>query len=84
MLVRKDAKIRGSPVRDNVIRQIRRGKKKWKEAVEYGKRWFIESFFSAFKRWFGEYVTSNKFENVKKELVFKVGIINMLMTSGMV
>jgi hypothetical protein len=70
VLVRKVAKIRGNPVRDKVIRQIRKGKKKWKEAVEYGKRWYIESFFSAFKRWFGEYVISNKVENVKKELVF--------------
>jgi hypothetical protein len=33
VLVRKDAKIRGNPVRDKVIRQIRKGKK-WKEAVE--------------------------------------------------
>ncbi len=84
VLVRKNAKIRGNPVRDKVIRQIRKGKKKWKEAVEYGKRWYIESFFSAFKRWFGEYVISNKFENVKKELLFKVGIINTLMMAGVV
>ncbi len=39
---------------------------------------------SAFKRWFGEYVISNKFENVKKELLFKVGIINTLMMAGVV
>ncbi|RMH04974.1 MAG: IS4/IS5 family transposase, partial [Aquificota bacterium] len=84
VLVRKDAKIRDNPVRDNVVRQIRRGKKKWKEVVEYGKRWYIESFFSAFKRWFGEYVISRKFENVKKELVFKVGIINTLIIAEMV
>ena len=44
----------------------------------------MESFFSVFKRWFGEYVSSLKFENIKKELVFKVGIMNMLMMGGMV
>lgn len=59
-------------------------KKEWKKMVECGKRWFIKSFFSAFKRWFGEYVISNKFDNMKKELVFKVWIINMLLMVGMV
>ena len=37
-----------------------------------------------FKRWFGEYVCSVKFENIKKELVFKVAIANtfLAMSSG--
>ena len=83
VLVRKDAKIVGNTVRDHVIRQIRRGKKKWKEVVEYGKRWLVESFFSAFKRWFGEYVVSKRFENIRRELVFKVGIMNTLLMAGM-
>lgn len=83
VLVRKDAKIGGNTVRDHVIRQIRRGKKKWKEMVEYGKRWLVESFFSAFKRWFGEYVVSKRFENIRRELVFKVGIMNTLLMAGM-
>ena len=55
-----------------------------KREVEYGKRWLVESFFSVFKRWFGEYVVSRGFENMKKELVFKVGIMNMLMVAGVV
>jgi len=83
VLVRKGAKIRGNAVRDAVVRAIRRGKRKWKRAVGYGKRWLVESFFSVFKRWFGEYVSSLRFENMKKELVFKVGIINTLMMAGM-
>ena len=83
--MRKYAKIRENPVRDKVIRQIRRGKKKWKETLEYGKRWFIEGFFSSFKRWFGKYVIiSNGFENVRKELVFKVRVMNTLMRAGVV
>ncbi len=85
VLVRKDAKIRGNPLRDKVIRAIRRkGKRRWKREVEYGKRWLVESFFSVFKRWFGEYVVSRGFENMRKELVFKVGIMNMLMMAGAV
>ncbi len=31
--------------RDKVIRLIRRGKRAWKEASGYGKRWLVESFF---------------------------------------
>ena len=63
---------------------MRRGRRKWKEAVGYGKRWLVEGFFSSFKRWFGEYVSSVKFGNIKKELIFKVAIANMFlgMNSG--
>ena len=84
VLVRRGARIGGNPCRDKVIRGIRRGKRKWKRAVGYGKRWIVEGFFSMFKRWFGEYVSSVKFENIKKELVFKVAIANtfLAMSSG--
>lgn len=51
---------------------------------KHGKRWLVESFFSVFKRWFGEYVVSRRFENMRKELVFKVGIMNMFMMVGTV
>ena len=76
VLVRKGAKVGGNPYRDRIVRAIRRGKRKWKKRVEYGKRWLVEGFFSMFKRWFGEYVSSIKFENIRKELVFKVAIAN--------
>ncbi len=79
VLVRRGAKVKGNPLRDEVVRAIRKGKRRWKEEVEYGYRWFGESFFSMFKRWFGEYVVSRSFENIRKEIVFKVGILNMLM-----
>jgi len=84
VLVRKGAKIRGNQYRDRVIRAIRKGRRKWKKAVGYGKRWLVEGFFSSFKRWFGEYVSSVKFGNIRKELIFKVAIANMFlaMSSG--
>ena len=40
--------------------------------------------FSVFKRWFGEYVSSLRLETIKKGLVFKVGVMNMLMMGGLV
>ena len=74
VFVRREAKIGGNLCRDKVIRGIRKGKRKWKRAVGYGKRRVVEGIFSMFKRWFGEYVSSVRFENIKKELVFKVAI----------
>jgi IS5 family transposase len=38
ILVRKGSKVRGNPLRNEVVRAIRKGKKRWKEGVEYGKR----------------------------------------------
>jgi len=69
-------------IETTVIRAIRKGKRRWKEAVSYGKRWLVEGFFSSFKRWFGEYVLSVKFENIRKELVFKVAIANMFLATS--
>ncbi len=84
VLVRKEAKISGdNPYRDRVVRAIRKGKKKWKKSADYGKRWLVEGFFSGFKRWFGEYISSVRFENIKKELVFKVAIANMFLAMGL-
>jgi len=84
VLVRKGAKISGdNPYRDRVVRAIRKGKRKWKKSVDYGKRWLVEGFFSGFKWWFGEYVSNVRFENIKKELVFKVAIANMFLAMGL-
>ncbi len=84
VMVRKGAKVRGNSMRDKVVRAVRKGKRKYKSAVGYGRRWLVESFFSVFKRWFGEYVSGVKFENIKKEIMYKVGIINTLLMAGMV
>ncbi len=45
ILPRSSAKISENIARDKVIRLIRRGKRAWKEASGYGKRWLVESFF---------------------------------------
>ena len=50
MLVRRGAKVKGNPLKDEVVRGVRSGKKRWEEKVGYGERWLVESFFSAFKR----------------------------------
>ncbi|MCX8075648.1 MAG: transposase [Aquificaceae bacterium] len=80
--VRRDAVITGNKARDDVVREIRKGRKRWKEKNGYGRRWHVESLFSSFKRWFGEYVSSVKFENIQKELMFKVMITNMFLSGS--
>ncbi|MCS7307234.1 MAG: transposase [Aquificaceae bacterium] len=79
---RKDAVITGSRAKDEVVREIRKGRKRWKEKNGYGRRWHVESFFSFFKRRFGEYVSSVKFENIRKELMFKVMIKSVFLNGS--
>jgi len=82
ILPRSSAKISRNIAMDKVIRLIRRGKIACKEASVYGKRWLVESFFSVFKRWFGEYVSHMKIENIRKEFMFKVLVINLFLGLG--
>ena len=50
----------------------------WKISVSYGERWIVEGVFSAFKRMFGEHVTSHKRENMIHELKMKVCLYNKM------
>ncbi len=50
----------------------------WKEKVGYGKRWMAETFFSSFKRLFGEVVQAKKFERMGKEMEQKVWVYNWM------
>jgi len=77
IIPRKSARIRGDSARDSVVRKLRRmGIRKYKEEIGYGKRNVVENFFSVFKRRFGEYVDSRKWENIRAEIMFKVFIVN--------
>ena len=51
----------------------------WKEEKEYGMRWMVETVFSVFKRMFGEYARSKKFEYMIKEMIIKAHIYNCLL-----
>ncbi len=44
----------------------------WKARIGYGKRWLVESVFSAFKRMFGVHVMALKWENIVQEIRLKV------------
>jgi hypothetical protein len=54
---------------------------KWCDSVSYGKRWIVESAFSAIKRMFGEEVRSRKRRNMIQEMNLKILLYNQFMTS---
>lgn len=49
----------------------------WKGINGYGKRWEAEGRYSVFKRVFGEHVFSRKMENIRKEVILKVSLMNL-------
>ncbi len=73
IIPRKGSKVREESARDAAVRKIRGlGIKKYKQEIGDGKRNIVESFFSVFKRRFGEYVESRKWETIKAEIVLKL------------
>ena len=49
----------------------------WKKKQGYGLRWMAESAISSLKRTFGEQISSIKWTNIVKELLFKASIYNL-------
>jgi len=74
---------RGSSYRAQCVRERKKlGEKKWKEKHKYGERWAVESYFSAVKRIFGEYVSATSPEGMIKEVRMKFFLYNMLLRSA--
>ncbi|MCD6126753.1 MAG: IS5 family transposase [Thaumarchaeota archaeon] len=81
--IRKTAstRSRGSPYRARYVREYKRvGYEKWREEVEYGKRWRVESTFSALKRIFGEGVRASSAEQMFREVEMRIMIYNLLLS----
>ena len=49
----------------------------WKKRSGYGKRWAVEDRLSVFKRAFSEYVCGKTLENIKRETIIKVNLMNL-------
>ncbi len=70
---------RGSPSRARIVRQIRRtSENEWKEAVDYGKRWNVEIYFSGLKRTMGEVIKAVRPDYIAQEIALKVHYYNIL------
>ena len=76
--VRKDSNPNCGGAREEVVSAYLRDPSSWKEKVGYGKRWMVETFFSSFKRLFGEVVHAKKFERMVKEIEQKVWVYNLM------
>ena len=58
--VRKNAKYRKTNhyLRNKNVQSQKTNLEQWKNSVDYGQRWIVETVFSCIKRMFGEYVTA--------------------------
>ena len=76
--VRKNAKYRKTNhyLRNKNVQSQKTNLQQWKDSVDYGKRWMVETVFSCMKRMFGEYVTAIRFENMIKEMILKASLYN--------
>jgi IS5 family transposase len=90
----RKSKFRRKAVSEQFGIEIKRGKRKvrltkeakeakqkeWKKKIKQGDRWFVEGFYSRYKRQFGEYVFSRKKELIEKEIIMKTNILNKFIT----
>lgn len=65
--------------REEVVRAYLKDPPGWKKRVGYGQRWMAETFFSGFKRLFGEVVQAVRFERMVKEIELKVWVYNLML-----
>lgn len=78
--LRKNAVVNNkkSKTRSKAIRVYKGNEKEWVKATGFGQRWQSETWFSSYKRRFGEHCYSTKPENVLKEIIFKACLCNKL------
>lgn len=67
-----------SKKRSKAVKICRDFEMKWPKEAGFGQRWQAETWFSSYKRRFGEFCTSVKPENVIREILFKVELCNKL------
>ena len=78
--LRKNARInyKKSKVRSQAIKCYKGNEEEWVKATGFGQRWQAETWYSSFKRRFGEYCYSTKAENVLHEILLKACLCNKL------
>lgn len=78
--LRKNAKVcyKKSKTRSKAIKHYKGNEKEWVKATGFGQRWQAETWFSSYKRRFGEHCYSTKLENMLHEILFKAILVNQL------
>jgi len=77
--VREDSNPHCGGAREEVVRAYLKDPLGWKKRVGYGQRLLAETFFSGFKRMFGEVVSAKRFERMVSEIELKVWIYNLML-----
>jgi hypothetical protein len=68
-----------SPARGRAVEEfLDLGYDGWAVEKGYGRRWAVETAFSTFKRLFGEHSLARSMDCIRKELVAKVSLYNLL------
>lgn len=71
-------KYKESETRSQAVKCYKGIEKEWVKATGFGQRWQDETYYSAYKRRFGEHCFSVKTENVLHEILMKVCLLNTL------
>ncbi len=77
--VRGDSDPNCGGTREEAVRAYLKDPPDWKERVGYGQRWMAETFFSGFKRLFGEVVMAKKFARMVAEIELKAWVYTLMM-----
>lgn len=83
---RKNAVIKRKPppeqrTRNKFVRMVKeKGYDYWKELMNYGKRWAVETAYSVFKRIFGEELLARTWEGMVREVGFKTMLYNRMLS----
>ena len=79
-MLKLDGKRETSLEIDKLVLAQRNDLQKWKDSVNYGQRWIVETVFSCIKRRFGEYVYSVKLKNMIQEMMLKASLYNKMIS----
>jgi len=66
--------------RAQTVKEYKGREKEWVKETGFGQRWQAETWFSSYKRRFGEHCTATKPENVLHEVLFKAALCNKLIS----
>lgn len=78
--LRKNARInyKKSQIRSQAIKCYKGNEKDWVKTTGFGQRWQAETWYSSYKRRFGEHCYSTKPENIMHEVLMKACLLNKL------
>lgn len=59
---------------------LSKGYEKGRDKIKYGLRWIAETFFSTYKRLYGEFLRATSTEGMQREIIMNLHFYNQLIT----